>query len=606
LQVKSLSPERAGMEVGRSQHRVIDQAPRLIAGVVVLLLITAGYSLIYRRQDALPVGIGSNLVPAERMLRGEVVYRDFFMIQTPGILFYNLWLFKFFGTSLLTALQGILIFKVLTVVSAFLLASKVVRWRLAILPAMLSAVWLAPGGPFRPAPIQHEILFALLAALFTLRWLKRRTSIDLLIAGFLVGLVAMFKQNTGLYCCVALLVSVLIEGESLPTKLRLYPGHLLAAAKRKRRGLVAAISGVAVPCAFLIGYLAANHALGAMMRDLLGGPAAHIRMKLTGYPLPVYIWFVAAGTVTGLAAARALALRLPRLSVAIKVAVVVLAFACAALAPAKFAEQALYWFQPLLFLWACWEYKRRGTDGTSKTDRAVLLVLTAFSIAVFLESFPRSVRGLVIGSMPLAFVLLVFLFDQRQTAHQSDVPARDDNRRSLAGMISTSFEDGSLACAVIVAMMLAFALNLIVPRYVDRTGRMTFALRATTEPAFDRARGVLFSKKQATDIEEVVAFIRERVPENGFFFAHALDSTNYYFLAARRSPTRAMLWNDAGTDDPERINTLESLKANDVQLVVTTEAAMRNEHYRPLLDFLTNEFHESARIGSRVFLERNY
>src|SRR5215471_18706884 len=109
------------MELDRSQPRVFDQASRLIAAIVVLLLITIGYSLIYKRQDALPVGIGSNLVPAERMLRGEVVYRDFFMIQTPGILFYNLWLFKLFGTSLLTALRGVLVFKVLTVVAAFLL-----------------------------------------------------------------------------------------------------------------------------------------------------------------------------------------------------------------------------------------------------------------------------------------------------------------------------------------------------------------------------------------------------------------------------------------------------------------------------------------------------
>src|SRR5262249_28957247 len=159
------------------------------------------------------------------------------------------------------------------------------------------------------------------------------------------------KQNTGLYCCIALLVSIVIEGEKLPASGRLYPRFLLDAAKRNRRGLVAALIGTAIPCVCLIVYLAANHALGAMMKDLLGGPAAHIRMKLTGYPLPSYVWFVAAGTVIGIRAARAIAARLPGLTTAINVSVVVLAFGCAALGPANFAENSLYWFQPLLFLW---------------------------------------------------------------------------------------------------------------------------------------------------------------------------------------------------------------------------------------------------------------
>src|SRR5206468_11226831 len=99
---------------------------RLVVPTLLFLGAAAGYWLVYRHQDALPIGIGSNLYPAERMLKGEVVYRDFFMIQTPGILFLNLWLFKLMGVSLLTALKGVLLFKALTVAMTFVVARRVV------------------------------------------------------------------------------------------------------------------------------------------------------------------------------------------------------------------------------------------------------------------------------------------------------------------------------------------------------------------------------------------------------------------------------------------------------------------------------------------------
>ena len=88
-------------------------------------------------------------------------------------------------------------------------------------------------------------------------------------------------------------------------------------------------------------------------------------------------------------------------------------------------------------------------------------------------------------------------------------------------------------------------------------------------------------------------------------FAHALDATSYYFLADRNSPTGATLWNDAGTNNAERARTVAALQEKQVRLVLTSEQAMANERYQPLLELLQNDFHQTETIGKMIFLERN-
>ena len=96
------------------------------------------------------------------------------------------------------------------------------------------------------------------------------------------------------------------------------------------------------------------------------------------------------------------------------------------------------------------------------------------------------------------------------------------------------------------------------------------------------------------------------MPEDGFFFAPRTGCANYYFLAGRNSPTRAMLWNGAGTNDPERVRTLESIKQNDVRLVLTSDSALAAERYQPLLDHLKSNFRKTAVMGRMVILEKDH
>jgi hypothetical protein len=577
---------------------------RFAGPLVVLVIVTAVYGSIYFREESISTGIGANLVPAERVLKGEVPYRDFYKIQTPGILLLNAGLFKLLGASLLTALRGVFVFKILTVVLVFVIARLIVPSTVAIIPALLAMIWLPPGGPFRPAPIQYEMLFILAAIYFMLRWIDSRNAIDVFAAGLAVGLVALFKQNVGVYTAAAFGLVIILNTRGLPRSfkdaLRVYRDSW----KTNARAHTVAAIGVGLPLAGLFIYLAINRALAAAARVFVKGPGEHIQMKFTGYPLPKHVVVILIAGAAVLIAAHYLSQKAPKHRTLIGVLVIFGACACAIISPQAAIDNSIYWFAPLLFAYAAWQYLKSGdglgefSEGTR--ERGVLLILLLFSMASYGEVFPRSVRGLLIGTMPPAFLLLTFLLGRVVSFDQTGEPV-DASARNLFAP-----RGRRLVFAVMTIVLAVFALRVIVPHYVQFDSERGIGFKADTELAFERGRGVLLPNKRATEVTGSVEFIQSRVPEGGYFFAHALDATSYYFLADRNSPTGATLWNDAGTNDAERARTLKSLRDKQVRLVLTSEQAISTERFAPLLDHMKNSFYQSAAIGKLKFLERNY
>lgn len=571
---------------------------RAVAPLIVLVIATAVYGSIYFREESIATGIGANLVPAERVLKGEVPYRDFYKIQTPGILLLNAGLFKLCGTALITAFAGVLVFKILTVVLVFVIARLVVTWVAALVPTLLTLVWLPPGGPFRPAPIQYEMLFLLAAIYFTLLWLDSKKAFYVFVAGLAVGFVAVFKQNVGVYAAIALGFSIILNTRGLP---RSFKEAKRACLDSWKEGARAAI-GIGLPLVALLIYLAGNHALGAAMRVFVQGPGEHIQMKLTGYPLPKYAAIIFTFGAMALIASAYFANRWPKLKNIIHSLLLMGAAICATVAPRSAIDNSIYWFAPLLFLYALWQYARTNPDEYAPESRArgVLLVLSMFAVASFGEVFPRSVRGLIIGTMPPAFILFAFLFGKNLSANRASEFVTTKAR------IVFSSSHRRVAFAAVSLVLAIFALRTILPHYFYFDASRKLKLKADTQLNFDRGRGIYLPGKQAAEVNSTVDFIQSRVDENGYFFAHALDAASYYFLADRNSPTGATLWNDAGTSDAERARTLEALRAKEVRLVLTGEQALAGERYKPLIDYLKNDFHQTAIAGKTIFLERNY
>lgn len=580
---------------------VVEQkAHRLQHGVIlpVLVFLIAGfvYLSVFRRAESIPTAVGANLVPAERVLKGEVPYLDFYKIQAPGILLINAAVFSLFGTGLLTALATVLVFKVLTIVVVFLCARSVANWKAALIAALLSLVWLAPGGPFRSAPVQFEMFFILSAIWFTLGWISEGQPRNVFMAGVAVGVVAVFKQNVGVYSFIALAGVLLLNRRGVPRSFGEASSLLRESLRNDLRTKLIGLLGVSLPLAAMAGYLIYKGALGAAMGVFLRGPGEHLQSRFTGYPLPKLAAALILASVFLFFIARWLIGRYPRSLTFVNTGLVVAGVLIASLVTEEAINNSVYWFAPCLFATACWFYYRgRGDYASGNVDRGKLLVLLLFSVAAYGEVFPRSVRGLVIDTIPPAFVLLVFLLRGK---------LRNENNSDEPSYVWKS--QRKVIFAYLTAVMLIFAARTIGPTYFVIGGGRLLSFRADTELKFDRGRGVFLPAKRARRVSLAVELVRSRVEPGGYIFAHAVDATSYYFLADRNSPTGATLWNDTGTNDAERARTVAALRDKQVRLVLTNERALEIERYRPLLDLLNAEFHVLDRIGQMSFLERNY
>src|ERR1044071_6511087 len=117
-----VSPQRATLA---SSNKESAKSP-LRHSLPLLITIVAGvvcYGLFWNRGLGLSV-IGYSIAPAERVMQGEVPYRDFLFNYTPGILWVNALLMKFFGATLVTTRVGLFAVKLLTLVLIYQLARR--------------------------------------------------------------------------------------------------------------------------------------------------------------------------------------------------------------------------------------------------------------------------------------------------------------------------------------------------------------------------------------------------------------------------------------------------------------------------------------------------
>jgi hypothetical protein len=193
---------------------------------------------------------------AERLLRGEALYRDFFEFLPPGsFLAVAAWMRLVgadFGSVRLLAVCVIAGIGALTYAAARLVSGN------RPLAALLAVGWaaLSQGGW---TVISHHWLAtaaSMASAVALLCGLDgRRTGVRFFTAGVLAGATAMIVSTRGALLCLALVALVLML--------------------RERRALLAVSAGIAVVPAATLGYLAATGAVTAAVTDVILFPARH-------------------------------------------------------------------------------------------------------------------------------------------------------------------------------------------------------------------------------------------------------------------------------------------------------------------------------------------
>src|SRR2546423_13971361 len=175
---------------------------RALADVLPLVVtMTAGaicYGLFYRRGLGLAV-IGYSVAPTERVLQGEVPYRDFLFNYTPGILWLNALLMKWFGVTLLVVRAGLLATKLLTLMLVYYLARRLEGGWLALLPVALTLGWLGYEHLFNPYPDVYFMPLALAGLLCALKYDQSPRAGWLLLAGLAAGAGFLVKHKGGVF-----------------------------------------------------------------------------------------------------------------------------------------------------------------------------------------------------------------------------------------------------------------------------------------------------------------------------------------------------------------------------------------------------------------------
>src|SRR5205085_718402 len=223
------------------------------AAVAVLAVTALVYGALFNRESVLSYSIGYNLYSAERILAGEVPYRDFHTLYPPATLYLNAALFKWLGVTLYNALLGVFVFKSLTVLFIYLSGRQVLSRSWALAAAALALVWLRPNGPFKAVPMHYGALLLAMALWLLLKHSRAPRPAWLFAAGCALGLLATFKHNIGAYALVGALAVALADERRISLKPSAWPRHA-------RRGAVL-LAGFLLPVVPMLVAMRWRHAL---------------------------------------------------------------------------------------------------------------------------------------------------------------------------------------------------------------------------------------------------------------------------------------------------------------------------------------------------------
>lgn len=215
------------------------------------------YLMAFRRVTTLNTDEGISLQAAQRILHGQVPYRDFFSFVTPGSYYWTALLFKVFGNSMLVARTALVVYGGVFSLLTYLLARRVCSRRHAALGACLLTV---TGLPYYFVAFHNwdSTLWTCLALYCAVRFLEGPNWSWAFSLGSFTSLTCLFEQSKGGGLMLGLTVGFLFLSYT-------FGGRDLFT----RRRLAALALGLLLPLLVTLAYFESQHSLGLMLADWL-------------------------------------------------------------------------------------------------------------------------------------------------------------------------------------------------------------------------------------------------------------------------------------------------------------------------------------------------
>ena len=483
---------------------------------------------------------------AERVMQGQVPYRDFFTQLTPGAFVALAAVFSVTGPSVmvgrwLTLLLGLAITALL-----YWGARRLVSRPTAALAALAFPVWGIGQGWFYPNYSWFALAFCVAALCTYLRYShlafagrsesERQARAWLIYTGMLCGLAAFCKQNMGLYTMLALCCAALLTGPG-PLKHRLTSTTLLA------------LSSAPIPFALVL-WLAANNALTDFIRDAVWIP---LRVFPTDMVAPYPPFWPPWPLPTDKPGHGEWAFRLVCL-----------------LPPLPYALTAIELAYNTLF-------RRRATPPELRNARAAWLV---FGLAMWVTVFPRADFDHVQVALGPAFVVGAAAFESTARLIAQHAPRLAPSLRlRLPTLLASTLIGGFLLAGLGHARLLHMGPG--------------WTLRGIERVA-PRAAGVLLDHDDAAELNQLIGEVRRLSPP-GARIASLPWNAGLYFLAERSNATRFDLFIPASVLEEDMPEIERSLARAD--LIV---------YWTPRDPFINNTSFDDRYPGLDAFIHQNF
>src|SRR6187401_825728 len=171
----------------------------------VLVAFAAWYWLQYFNRSTNLLDEGSTAAQAMRVVNGDLIYRDFFTVVTPGSYYTVAWLFRAFGESLMVLRWAALVTGLAILLITLTVGRRVMVWPFAAAAGLLTTIW----GWFLATPNFYSLEAALLSLLALACYVYGAPSRRwMFAAGLAAGATAMVKQNVGAYTAAGLFITI--------------------------------------------------------------------------------------------------------------------------------------------------------------------------------------------------------------------------------------------------------------------------------------------------------------------------------------------------------------------------------------------------------------
>jgi hypothetical protein len=509
---------------------------------------------------------------AQRILDGELPYKDFWSLYSPGQFWVVAALFKVFGSSLLVERLWDIIVRASIALVVYLTAALIAPKRLAVIAWLTSLGWLWVVD-FYGYPLFPATLFTLVAAYCCLQFVLNGGQRMLFMAGMSTALAAAFRHDIGFYGFFAAnVLLVLLYFSTVP----------VATDRRSRshrnlgRNLMLLTSGLVVVGSPAVLYLVSHVPISDLWSELIVFPA-------TVYPavrsLPYPSFGASYHAIEALFDGGSLIIAVRELKVL------------------RFYFHFIVLAAAAYFLARQWTIRK---DVNSKGGLCLAVCyLTILTTMLFIKSLvrpqPVQLVHVVIVSTVLGVVLLHVLMRRAERIGSMIVSL------SLVGMgMFPLLKVAGLGSEELIAGL-------------DSSGG-SFLRRhsARIENGNGPARSRYFQIPE--DQAQAIGYIQQHVPENHKIFVGngrhdvaVISDVMFYFLSARHSGTKFHeLHPGLTTTSKVQSEIIRQLAANGVDYIVLWDGldnarepnkSAETTHVQLLDDFLSREFEDEARFG---------